>query len=62
MAAIGKMFASPKRYERAQRLAKLGRGPLAHLGGSVPILSGWTAMRDLPDIPDQTFRDWWRAR
>jgi L-lactate dehydrogenase complex protein LldF len=62
MAAIGKMFASPKRYERAQRLAKLGRGPLGHLGGSVPILSGWTAMRDLPDIPDQTFRDWWRER
>ena len=62
MAAIGKMFASPKRYERAQRLAKLGRGPLAHLAGSVPILSGWTAMRDLPDIPDQTFRDWWRER
>jgi L-lactate dehydrogenase complex protein LldF len=25
MAAIGKIFASPKRYERAQRLAKLGR-------------------------------------
>ena len=62
MAAIGKMLASPKRYERAQRLAKLGRGPLAHLGGSVPILSGWTAMRELPDIPDQTFRDWWRER
>ena len=32
MAAIGKMFASPKRYERAQRLAKLGRGPLAAPG------------------------------
>ena len=62
MDAIGKVFASPKRYERAQRLAKLGRGPLAHLGGSVPMLSGWTAMRELPDIPDQTFRDWWRER
>jgi L-lactate dehydrogenase complex protein LldF len=58
MAAIGKMFASPKRYEGAQRLARLGRGPLRHL----PMLSGWTAMRDLPDIPDQTFRDWWRER
>ena len=26
------------------------------------MLSGWTKMRELPDIPDQTFRDWWRER
>jgi hypothetical protein len=26
------------------------------------MLRGWTTMRDLPDIPDQTFRDWWRER
>jgi L-lactate dehydrogenase complex protein LldF len=62
MDAIGKVFASPKRYERAQRLARLGRGPLGHLGGLAPIISGWTAMRELPDFPDQTFRDWWRKR
>jgi L-lactate dehydrogenase complex protein LldF len=62
MDAIGKVFASPKRYERAQRLARLGRGPLGHLGGLGPIISGWTAMRELPDFPDQTFRDWWRER
>ena len=48
--------------ERAQRLARLGRGPLGHLGGLGPIISGWTAMRELPDFPDQTFRDWWRER
>jgi L-lactate dehydrogenase complex protein LldF len=59
MAAMGKVFASPKRYERAQRLARLGRGPLAHLPGP---LGGWTAMRELPEIPDQTFREWWRER
>jgi L-lactate dehydrogenase complex protein LldF len=62
MDAMGKVFASPQRYERAQRLARLGRGPLRHLDGALPMLSGWTAMRDLPDIPDQTFRDWWRER
>jgi L-lactate dehydrogenase complex protein LldF len=62
MDAIGKVFDSPKRYERAQRLARLGRGPLGHLGGLAPIISGWTAMRELPDFPDQTFRDWWRER
>jgi L-lactate dehydrogenase complex protein LldF len=59
MDAMGKVFASPKRYERAQRLARLGRGPLGHLPGP---LGGWTAMRELPEIPDQTFRDWWRER
>ena len=62
MDAIGKVFASPKRYERAQRLARLGRGPLGHVGEAVPLLSGWTAMRELPEFPDQTFRDWWRER
>ncbi|MEO8690027.1 MAG: lactate utilization protein B [Solirubrobacteraceae bacterium] len=62
MDAIGRVFASPQRFERAQRLARLGRGPLGRLGGSIPLLSGWTAMRELPDFPDQTFRDWWRER
>ncbi len=62
MDAIGRVFASPQRFERAQRLAWLGRGPLGRLGGSIPLLSGWTAMRELPDFPDQTFRDWWRER
>ena len=62
MDAIGKVFASPNRYERAQRLARLGRGPLGRLGGLAPIINGWTAMRELPDFPDQTFRDWWRKR
>ena len=62
MDAMGKVFASPKRYERAQRLARFGRGPLGHVGEAVPLLSGWTAMRELPEFPDQTFRDWWRER
>ena len=25
-------------------------------------LPGWTAMRDLPEPPRQTFREWWRSR
>jgi L-lactate dehydrogenase complex protein LldF len=62
MGAIGKVFASPKRYEAAQRLARLGRGPLGPLGGLAPLISGWTAMRELPDFPEQTFRNWWRER
>jgi L-lactate dehydrogenase complex protein LldF len=57
MAAVAKTFASRSRYERAQRLAKLGHGPLASLAAPA-----WTAMRDLPEPPEQTFRDWWRQR
>jgi L-lactate dehydrogenase complex protein LldF len=57
MDAVGQMFASRRRYEGAQRLAQLGRGPLAKL--PVP---GWSAMRELPEVPAQTFREWWRER
>jgi L-lactate dehydrogenase complex protein LldF len=55
MRAVARVFASQSRYERAQKLRRLGRGPLANAA-----LSAWTAMRDLPDPPRQTFRDWWR--
>ena len=57
MDAVGAVFGSRKRYEAAQRLSRLGRGPLAKL--PVP---GWTAMRELPEVPAQTFREWWRER
>jgi len=51
------VFANQQRYERAQRLARLGRGPLRRL--PVP---GWTAARELPRVPEQSFREWWRER
>jgi L-lactate dehydrogenase complex protein LldF len=57
MRAVGAAFASRGRYERAQRLSRLGRGPLARAA-----LPGWTAMRDLPEPPKETFREWFRAR
>jgi L-lactate dehydrogenase complex protein LldF len=57
MDTVGAVFASQERYERAQKLARLGRGPLAKAA-----LPPWTAMRDLPEPPKQTFREWWRER
>jgi L-lactate dehydrogenase complex protein LldF len=57
MATIASVFASRGRYERAQKLSRLGRGPLAKA-----MLPGWTAMRDLPEPPKETFREWWRGR
>jgi L-lactate dehydrogenase complex protein LldF len=57
MRAVGAAFATRGRYERAQKLARLGRGPLARAA-----LPGWTAMRELPEPPKETFREWFRAR
>jgi L-lactate dehydrogenase complex protein LldF len=57
MRAVGAVFRSPARYERAQRLSRLGRGPLASA-----LLPNWTAMRDLPEPPKETFREWFRTR
>ena len=50
----GRCSPRQQRYERAQRLARRGRGPLAKLPIREAALSGWTAMRDLPEIPEQT--------
>jgi L-lactate dehydrogenase complex protein LldF len=57
MKTVAGVFSSRPRYERAQKLARLGRGPIANAA-----LPGWTAMRELPDPPKQTFREWWRDR
>jgi L-lactate dehydrogenase complex protein LldF len=57
MEAISRVFGSQKRYERAQKLTRLGRGPIANAA-----LPGWSAMRDLPEVPAETFREWWRTR
>jgi L-lactate dehydrogenase complex protein LldF len=57
MRTVAAVFGSQRRYERAQKLARLGRGPIAKAA-----LPGWTAMRDLPDPPQETFREWWRNR
>jgi L-lactate dehydrogenase complex protein LldF len=59
MQAVGRAFASQKGYERAQKLAQAGRGPL---GRRPPGLKRWTEMRELPEVPRQTFREWWRSR
>jgi L-lactate dehydrogenase complex protein LldF len=56
MGAMARVFSSRRTYEAAQRMAKLGRGPLASAA-----LRPWTRSRELPTVPEQTFRDWWRS-
>jgi L-lactate dehydrogenase complex protein LldF len=62
MRTIARVFASRRRYELAQRLARLQRGPLTALGSSAPGLGAWAKVRDLPEVPEQSFREWWRSR
>jgi L-lactate dehydrogenase complex protein LldF len=53
---LASIFGDRRRYERAQRLARLGPR-LTWLPGP---LRAWASSRDLPPVPEQTFRDWWR--
>ena len=57
---LARIFGSRRRYEAAQRVARLGRGPLTRL--PFGPLRGWTESRELPEPPAQSFRDWWRER
>ena len=65
MQAAAAAFASQRRYEAAQRLARLGQrffvkdNQLANLPG---MAGAWTRSRDLKPIPKQSFREWWKTR
>jgi L-lactate dehydrogenase complex protein LldF len=55
---------SPGRFAAGERAMRAGR--LLARGGRIralpPPLSAWTASRDLPAPPPQTFRQWWEKR
>ncbi|MBM0228047.1 MULTISPECIES: lactate utilization protein B [Micromonospora] len=59
MAAAAYTMDHPRLYAAAQRAAGLGR-----IAGRAlpPPLNGWTASRDMPAAPPQTFRQWWSER
>ncbi|MBB2946809.1 L-lactate dehydrogenase complex protein LldF [Actinoplanes lutulentus] len=62
MKAAARIMDRPRLYASAQRAAKLARIAGRRGRGLPPPLTGWTASRDLPEMPSQTFRDWWAAR
>lgn len=65
MKVMARSFRSRSRYERLQKMGRLGQklfvknGVISGLPGE---LSKWTAIRDVKPIPNQTFREWWRER
>jgi L-lactate dehydrogenase complex protein LldF len=65
MRAMARVFANRRLYEAAQRAGRLTQWPLVRDGKIRRLpgpLSGWTSARDLPAVPPQSFRDWWRER
>ena len=63
MQTVAKVFSDQELYERAQKFARIGQWPLVR-GGSIGRLpgrlAGWTSVRDLKPVPEQSFREWWR--
>ncbi|MEX0929586.1 MAG: LutB/LldF family L-lactate oxidation iron-sulfur protein [Balneolales bacterium] len=65
MKTLSWAFSTPGRYRKIPKLARMGQkfvvknGHISRLPGK---LSGWTAMRDVQPMPEQTFRDWWEER
>jgi L-lactate dehydrogenase complex protein LldF len=59
------VFGGAGRLRLAQGAARIGQWPFAHEGviSRLPWpLSGWTDSRDMPAVPAESFRDWWRKR
>ena len=70
MKAMAMIFRSERRFRAAQRLGRAAEGPLVRKDGQgegwigwLPgLLGGWTQVRDLQQMPKETFRDWWEKR
>ena len=65
MGAAIRMFDNPRLLETAQKIARVAQRPFVtdgYIRGGLGPVRQWTRARDLPAIPSQSFREWWRAR
>jgi L-lactate dehydrogenase complex protein LldF len=66
MKTVGAIFKSERRFRAAQRLGRVAETPLVGKDGWIGwlpgMLGGWTQVRDLREMPKETFREWWEKR
>ena len=65
MRAAAFAFSDPAWLRRAQTIGRFLQRPFERDGRIRRLpgpLAAWTATRDLPAVPRQSFRDWWAAR
>jgi L-lactate dehydrogenase complex protein LldF len=66
MKTMAMVFRSERRLRAAQRLGRMAESPLVRKDGWIGWLpgplGGWTQVRDLKKMPEETFREWWRRR
>jgi L-lactate dehydrogenase complex protein LldF len=66
MKAMAMIFRSERRFRAAQRMGRVAEFPLVGKDGWIGwlpgLLGGWTQVRDLQEMPKETFRDWWEKR
>ncbi len=65
MKAAAYVLQTPEHLERARKFGRILQKPfvkdgvISHLPGG---LDAWTAVRDLPAMPEESFREWWIKR
>lgn len=66
MRVANSVFKSARRFQAAQRMARIGLKAFTGKDGWIHSLPGmgarWTMTRDLRGVPQQSFREWWAAR
>jgi len=66
MKAMAMLFTHENRFRAAQRLGRMAERPLVNKSGWITWLpgyaGGWTQVRDLHEMPQQTFREWFEQR
>jgi L-lactate dehydrogenase complex protein LldF len=70
MRGMGMIFRSEARFRAAQRFGRMAEMPLVRkdgrgegwIGWLPGLLGGWTQVRDLQEMPKETFRTWWEKR
>jgi len=62
--ALKTVMATGDRLAAAERGTGLARRILSRSGrvAGIPMLPSWTTTRDVPDLPEQSFRAWWEQR